>query len=88
MSLCGWVGKPRARRDAVVVDHPQRAEAHVLGVVIVAERKGVAAVEPAEIGPSALFGFAMMEHGLSPECVGAFGFMRGAGVLPITKLLA
>ena len=39
-----------AGRDAVVVDHAQRAEAHVLGVVVVGEREGVVGVEPAVVG--------------------------------------
>ncbi len=42
MSRCGCVPKPRARRDAVLVDHAQRAEAHVRRVVVVGEREGVA----------------------------------------------
>ena len=44
----------RAGPHAILVDHAQRAEAHVVGVVIVAEREGVAAVQPAEIGDAAL----------------------------------
>ncbi len=51
-----------ARRHAVLVDDAQRPEVHVGGVVIVAEREGVAAVEPAEIRPSPLVGFAKGQH--------------------------
>ena len=40
--------------DAVLVDHAQRAEAHVARVVVVREGEGVAAVEPAEFGVSAI----------------------------------
>ena len=47
MSRWGWVGKPPDGLDAVFVDDAQRAEAHVPLVVIVGEREGVAAVEPA-----------------------------------------
>ena len=54
--------KSRAGRDAVVVDDAQRAEPHVVGIVIVAEREGVAAVEPVQFGPPAVFGFAMDQH--------------------------
>src|SRR6185312_2998511 len=39
-----------ARLDAVFVDDAQRAETHVGRVVVVAEGKGVAAVEPAQSG--------------------------------------
>src|SRR5690606_20509238 len=42
------------RRDAVLVDHPERPEAHVLGVVVVREREGVVGVEPAVVGVPAL----------------------------------
>jgi hypothetical protein len=55
----GW--KAAARRNAVVIDHPQRAEPHVGGVVVLAERERVAAVEPAEIGTAAVFGFSQRE---------------------------
>ena len=44
--------------DAVVIDHAQRAEAHVVGVVVLAEREGVAAVEPAELAVEAVIGAA------------------------------
>ena len=50
-------GEPTARRDAIVVDHAKRPEAHVIGIVVVAERKAVLALEPAEIGFAAVFGF-------------------------------
>ena len=57
----------RAWGYAVLVDHAQGAKAHVERIVIVAEGKGVAAVEPAEVGMSA--GFAVSDrgrHGGSP----------------------
>ena len=40
--------EPCAGNDAVLVDHPKIAEAHVLRVVVVTERKGVTAVEPVQ----------------------------------------
>src|SRR5215510_9060672 len=48
--------------NAVVVDDAQRPEAHVLLVVVGAERKCMAAVEPAQVGPPALFGFSKGQH--------------------------
>ena len=56
----GW--KPPARGNAVLVDHPQRSEAHVLRVVIAAKGKTVLAVEPAEVGRPALFRFPDVFH--------------------------
>ena len=41
--------KPSPGCDAVLVDHAQRAEAHVLRVVVVGEGEGVIAVEPAVV---------------------------------------
>src|SRR5688572_29597945 len=43
-----------ARLHAVLVDHPQRAEAHVLRVVVVGEGKAVVRVEPAVVGVAPL----------------------------------
>ena len=39
---------PVRGRDAVFVHHPQGAKPHVPGVDVLFERKGVAAVEPAD----------------------------------------
>ncbi len=47
------LGEPGSRLDDVVVDHPQRTEPHVLGIVVLRERERVAAIEPAVIGVSA-----------------------------------
>src|SRR6185295_15245453 len=46
--------EPAARPHPVLVDHAQRAEAHMLRVVVVAEGEAVPAVEPAEVGDAAL----------------------------------
>src|SRR5271166_6488658 len=54
---------------AVLVDHPQRPETHVLGVVIMAGREGVAAVEPAEIFGSSLGGRTQRNHKYSRDCL-------------------
>ena len=63
MSRCGCVPKPCPGCDAVLVDHAQRAEAHVLRVVVVGEREGVAAVEPAVVGVPALVAAPELDHG-------------------------
>jgi hypothetical protein len=52
----GMGAEAAAGRDGVVVDDPQRAEAVVLGVVVVGEREGVEAVEPAVVGVAAFVG--------------------------------
>jgi hypothetical protein len=52
-----------AGSDAIFIDDPQRAEAHVGGVVVVGEREGVVAVEPAVVGVAALAGSANGDHG-------------------------
>jgi len=38
--------KALAGYDPVFIDHPEISEAHVLWIIIVAEREGVTAVEP------------------------------------------
>src|SRR5262249_49804808 len=71
-----------ARLHAVVVDHTQRAEAHVLRVVVVPEREGVAAVEPAELRAAALVRRSDLDHRNSPSglgCRGVSGASYAAG---------
>src|SRR5208282_926132 len=55
-------GKTRARADAVLVDYAQRAKSHLPGVVVVAEREGVTAVEPVDLRLSAIGGLARRYH--------------------------
>ncbi len=45
-----------AGRDDIVVQDAQRAERVVLGVNVLAEGKGVAAVEPVDLGEATLVG--------------------------------
>jgi len=40
--------------DAVLVDHPQRPETHVGGIVVVGERERVEREQPAVVGTAAL----------------------------------
>ena len=56
MSRCPCCPKPLPGRDAILVDHAQRAEAHVLGVVVVRERERVKRAQPAVVGVAALPG--------------------------------
>ena len=58
--------KAGAGADLVLVDDPQRAEAHMVGIVIMAEGKAVTAVEPAEIGLATLFCRTKNFHRISP----------------------
>src|ERR1017187_1231484 len=50
--------------DAVLVDHAEGSEAHVFGVVVAGEGKGVGSVQPAVIGMAALVAFANVDHGV------------------------
>src|SRR5262245_52881533 len=54
--------KPSARRDAVIVDHAQRAEAHVRRVVVLAEGKRVSTVQPWQPGPTPGTSAANVDH--------------------------
>ena len=49
--------KPAALDDAIIVDHAQWTKPHMPGIVILAERERMPAVEPTEIGPAAVVGF-------------------------------
>ncbi|MNR35460.1 hypothetical protein D3C85_1533100 [compost metagenome] len=55
-----------ARRDAVIVDHAQIGKAHVRRIVVVAEGKAVAALQPAKIGLAAGVGGTDGNHVLAP----------------------
>jgi len=51
-----------ARLDAILIDHPQRAEAHVRRVVVVGEGKRVVGVQPAVIGMAPFAGLSYLDH--------------------------
>src|SRR5208282_6030506 len=55
-------GETRAGADAILVDYAQRAKSHLAGVVVVAERESVAAVEPVDFRASAVGGPAWSYH--------------------------
>ena len=59
-----------ARRHAVVIDDAQRAESHVLWVVVVPEGKTVLAIEPTKVRPAALLCFPYRECHFSSPCGG------------------
>src|SRR6266850_2233052 len=61
----------------VVVDHAQRAEPHVFGVVVVAEREGVPGIEPTGVGVEAVAGLAQLDHSVLR--------LRGLRLLPRRK---
>src|SRR6185436_5249268 len=69
--------------DGVVVDDAQVAHAHVGRVVVVGEREGVEALEPAVVGNTAVFGFAQGDHDVGPPVdaftVGSRPVRRGEG---------
>src|ERR1700733_762248 len=55
-------GKPSAWADAILVDDAERAEAHFLGIIVIAERERGAAVEPVDFRTSAVGGLARSNH--------------------------
>src|SRR4249920_2135325 len=55
-------GKALAGRDAVVIQDAQRAEMHMLGVVIVGKRKCEIGIEPAVVEMAAFLTFADIDH--------------------------
>src|SRR5271156_2534537 len=59
-------GKAGSRAHAIFIDDAQRAKAHLVRVVVVAERERMAAVEPVELRAAAVGGFAQCDH---RECV-------------------
>src|SRR5262245_53968525 len=69
------------RLHPVVVDDPQRAEAHVRRVVVVAEREGVATVEPVDAGAAALVGGSNVDHAgtLGQDWSSRKGLAHGTG---------
>ena len=62
MSRWGCVPKPPPGATTVLVDDPKGAESHVARVVVLAEREGVAGVEPAEVEVAAVVCLADREH--------------------------
>src|SRR5579872_5347996 len=61
--------KAAAARYPVLVDDAQRSETHMLRIVIVAKREGMARIEPVDLGSAARFGFSKGDHCLSGEIV-------------------
>src|ERR1700733_14473299 len=55
-----------ARRDAILVNYPQRAKAHEAPIVIITEGKRVPTVKPAKISSAALLRKANGVHRLPP----------------------
>src|SRR6204780_1349001 len=55
-------GEPGAGADAILVDDAQRAKSHLLGIVVVAERERVTAVEPVDFRASAIGRLARSNH--------------------------
>jgi hypothetical protein len=53
----GVRAKPLARAHPVLIDHEERLEAHMAGVVVAGEGEGVVGIEPAVIGVAPLFRF-------------------------------
>src|SRR5229473_766466 len=49
---------------AVFIHDPERAKAHLPGVIIIGEGKGVVGVKPAVVGMAALCRFTYLDHGL------------------------
>lgn len=56
-----------ARLHAILVEDTERAKAHVRGVVVVGEREGVVAVQPAVVGVTSRIGAANRKHVRCPR---------------------
>src|SRR5262245_43932717 len=52
--MMGMGAEAQSRLNAVLIDHPQRAEAHVSWIVIIGKRKRVIGIQPAMIEMSPL----------------------------------
>ncbi|MNH40114.1 hypothetical protein D3C79_1013830 [compost metagenome] len=64
----------------VFVDDPERAEAHIAGVVVVREREGVARGQPAMLGQATGSALADLQH----DGISLFDGFDGAGGLVAT----
>src|SRR4051812_22385981 len=72
------------RRDAVIVDHAQRAESHVLRVVIFAKAEGVIRVEPVPLDVPAVTALADADHrSHAPVFVVGLGGHRPLSMSPL-----
>src|SRR5215469_5494870 len=54
--------KSLSRLNPILVENAQLAKAHVGGVVVVRERKSMAAIQPVQFAGSAVLGFAHRQH--------------------------
>ena len=62
----GMGGKAGVRRDLVVVPHPQRAVAHIVRVVVAAEREVMLCLQPAVIGAAEFCKRSEFDHRIFP----------------------
>jgi hypothetical protein len=63
----GMGGKAGIRRDLVIVPHPQGAVAHIVGVVVAAEREVMLGFQPAMVGAAEFSERSEFNHGISPS---------------------
>src|SRR5437879_10596119 len=63
----GMGGKAAIRLDLVVVPHPQRAVAHIFGIVVAAEREMVLGLQPAVVGAAEFCKWSEFDHGIFPS---------------------
>src|SRR3954451_5444822 len=77
--------KAISRSDAVIVDHAQRAESHVLRVVIFAKAEGVIRVEPVPLDVPAVTALADADH-RSRAPVFVVGLGRTSTTVNVTPL--
>src|ERR1700730_11242135 len=71
--------KALARRHVVLIDYAQRAKLHMLGVVVVGERKCEPAIEPSMLRMPALFTWSNLYHFASPSFDVARAILRRSG---------
>ena len=60
----GMGGKAGVGRDLVVVPHPQRAMAHIAGIIMAAEREVMLGLQPAVVGAAEFVEGSEFDHGI------------------------
>jgi hypothetical protein len=69
-------GEAAAGGDAVLVDDPELAKAHMVGIVVVPERERVARVQPPEVEPPTVLRFPYDDHFIAFKRRGRRGSQR------------
>src|SRR5689334_11381448 len=71
-----------ARSDDVFVEHAERAELHVRGIIVLIERKSMVRIEPTDVVVAAFFTGANLNHGLPP-----YSLFENSRAIPWSSML-